>query len=260
MKPQKSGEQAVSFLSLTMWIFPSSPLHQVLSAAQNDPSQQDSQLWYLEPPPCEVALLWTTDAQVPAAHLLLCVFSIRGLSTHQIITVWTGSSLRDTQVDGTWLEPILSREKVSLPSSCSITQSSPTLCEWLYGLQHARLPCPSLPPRVCPNSCPLDWWCHPIISSSVIPFSSCLQSFPALGSFPMSQLFASGGQSIGVSVSASVLPMNIQGWCPLGLTGLISLQSKGLSESFPAPQFENINCVALSLPYGPTLTSVLGKP
>ena len=101
-----------------------------------------------------------------------------------------------------------------------------------HGLQHARPPCPSPTPGVYSNSCPLSWWCHPTISSSVVPFSSCLQSFPASGSFPMSQFFASGGQSIGVSASASVLPMNIQNWFPLGWTGWISLQSKGLSRVF----------------------------
>ena len=94
--------------------------------------------------------------------------------------------------------------------------------------QHTRPPCPSPTPGVHPNSCPLSWWCYPTISSSVVPFSSCLQSFPASGSFPMSQFFASGCQSIGVSASASVLPMSIQNWFPLGWTGLISLQSKGL--------------------------------
>ena len=92
-----------------------------------------------------------------------------------------------------------------------------------HGLQHARLPCPLPSPGVCANSCLLNWWCHPIISSSVVPFSSCVQSFPASRSFPMSQLFASGGQRIRASASASVLPMNIQGWFPLGLNGLISL-------------------------------------
>ena len=102
----------------------------------------------------------------------------------------------------------------------------------LHGLQHARLPCPSPTPRTCSDSCPSSQWCHPTISSSVIPFSSCPQSFPASGSFPMSQLFASGGQSIGTSASASVLPMNIQDWFLLGLTGLISLQSKVLSRFF----------------------------
>ena len=99
----------------------------------------------------------------------------------------------------------------------------------LHELQHTRPPCPSPTPRVYPNPCPSSWWCHPAISSSVIPFSSCPQSLPASGSFPMSQLFASGGQSIGVSASASVLPMNTQDWSPLGWTGWISLQSKGLT-------------------------------
>ena len=101
-----------------------------------------------------------------------------------------------------------------------------------HGLYHSRLPCPSPLPGACSNPCPLSWWCHPTISSSVIPFSSCLQSFPASGSFPMSRLLASDGQSIGASASASVLPMNIQGWFLLGLTGLISSLSKGLSRVF----------------------------
>ena len=101
-----------------------------------------------------------------------------------------------------------------------------------HELQHARLPCPSLSPGVCSNSCPLSQWCYLTISSSVAPFCSWLQSFPALGSFPMSRLFSSSGQSIEASASASVLPMNIQGWFPLGLTGLISFLSKGLSRVF----------------------------
>ena len=101
-----------------------------------------------------------------------------------------------------------------------------------HELQHARPPCPSPTPGACSNSWPSSWWCHPTIASSVIPFSSCLQSFPGPGSFPMSQIFISGGQSIGASPSASVLPMNIQDWFPLGLTSLISLQSKGLSRVF----------------------------
>ena len=100
-----------------------------------------------------------------------------------------------------------------------------------HGLQHTRLSCPSLSPGVCLNSYPLSWWCHPTISSSVTLFSSCPQSFPASWSFLMSWLFASGGQSIGASASPSVLPMNIQGGLPLGLTGWISLLFKGLSRS-----------------------------
>ena len=101
-----------------------------------------------------------------------------------------------------------------------------------HELQHARLPCPSPTPRVYSNSCPSSQWCHPTISSSVVPFSSCLHSFPALRSFPMSQFFTSHGQIIGASASASVLPMNTQDWSPLGWTGWISLQSKGLSRVF----------------------------
>ena len=117
---------------------------------------------------------------------------------------------------------------INFQFSCSVMSDS----LWPHGLQHARLPCPSPTPRVYSNSCPLSWWCHSTISSSIIPFSSCLQSFPASGSFPMSPFFASDGQSIGVSTSASVLPMNIQDWFPLGWTGWISLQSKELSRVF----------------------------
>ena len=110
--------------------------------------------------------------------------------------------------------------------SCSVVSNSLQPC----GLQHARLLCPSSP-GVCSNSCPLSQWCHPTITSSVVPFSSCLHSFPASGSFLMSWLFASSVQNIGVSASASVLLMNIQDWFPLGLTGWISLQSKGTLKS-----------------------------
>ena len=112
--------------------------------------------------------------------------------------------------------------------SCSVVYNS----SWPHGLQHIRPPCPSPTPRAYSNSCPLSRWCHPAISSSVVPFSSRLQSFPASGSFPMNKLFTSDGQSIGVSASASVLPMNIQDRSPLGWTGWISLQSKGLSRVF----------------------------
>ena len=103
---------------------------------------------------------------------------------------------------------------------------------WPHGLQNARLPCPLPTPRAYSNSCPSSWWCHPTISSSVIPFSFCLQSFPASGSFPRSHFFALDGQRTGISASASVLPMNIQDWFPLGWAGWISLQSKGLSRVF----------------------------
>ena len=127
---------------------------------------------------------------------------------------------------------------------------------WPYGLQHARLTCPSQTPRVCSNSCSLSRWGHATISSSVIPFSSCLQSFAASGSFQMNQFFASGGQSIGASASASVLPMNSQDWSPLGWTGCSSLQSKDSQESSPTPQFKSINSSVLSFLYRPILTSI----
>ena len=112
--------------------------------------------------------------------------------------------------------------------SCSVVSDS----LWPHWLQHARLPCPSPSPRACSDSCQLSWWCHPTILSSVVSFSSCPQSFPASGSFLMSRLFISGGQSIGTSALASVLPMNIQDWFPLGLTGWSSLQSKELLRVF----------------------------
>ena len=115
-------------------------------------------------------------------------------------------------------------------SVSSVAQSCLTLPP--HGLQHTRLPCPSPTPRAYSNSCVLSQWCHPNISSSVIPFSSHLQSFPASRSFPMSQFFTSGSQSVGASASTSVLPMNIQDWFPLGLAGWVSLQSKGLSRVF----------------------------
>ena len=117
--------------------------------------------------------------------------------------------------------------------TCSVQFSHSVVSDSLrpQGLQHTRLPCPSPTPRACSNSCPLSWWCHPTISSSIVPFSSCLQSFPASGSFQISQFFSSGGQSIGASASASVLSMNFQDWFPLGSTGLI-LQSTGLSRTF----------------------------
>ena len=111
--------------------------------------------------------------------------------------------------------------------AASSVQSLSCVQLWPHGLQHTRLPCPSPTPGVYSHSCPLSQWCHPTTSSSVVPFSFCLQSFPASGSFPMSQFFVSGGQTIGVSASASVLPMNIQDWFPLGGTGSVSLQSNG---------------------------------
>ena len=126
----------------------------------------------------------------------------------------------------------------------------------LHGLQHSRLPCPSPTPGVCSNSCPLSQCCNRTISSSVVPFSSHLQSFPASGSFQMSHFFTLVGQNIGVSTSESVLPMNIQDWFPLGLSGWISLQSKGLSRVFSNTTVQMHQFFVLSFSYNPTLTSI----
>ena len=125
---------------------------------------------------------------------------------------------------------------------------------WTAALQAS---CPSQSATACSNPCPLSRWCHPTISSSVIPFSSCFQTFPAPGCFPMSRLFTSGGQSIGASPSASVLLMSIQGWFPFGLTRLISFSPRDSQESYPTPQFESISSSELSLLYSPTLTFLL---
>ena len=134
---------------------------------------------------------------------------------------------------------------------------------WTHGLQHTRLPCPSPTPGIYSNSYPSTGWCHPILSPSVIPFSSCLQSFPALRSFPMNQFFASRGQSIGVSALASFLPMNTQDWFPLALTGWISLQSKGFSRVFSNTTVQKhqffgtqLSLVQLSHPYMTTRKTI----
>ena len=125
-------------------------------------------------------------------------------------------------------------------SSVQFSHSVMSNSLWPHESQHARPPCPSPTPRVHPNSCPSSRWCHPAISSSVIPFSSSPQSLPASGSFPVNQLFTWGGQSIGVSASASVLPVNTQDWSPLGWTGWIPLQSKGLARVFSNTTVQNI--------------------
>ena len=127
---------------------------------------------------------------------------------------------------------------------------------WPQEPQQARPPGPSPTPGACSNSCPSSRWCHPTISSSVISPSSCLQSFPASGSFQMSQLFISGGESIGVSPSTSVLPMNTQDWSPLGWTGWISLQSRGLSRDFSNTTVQSINSSVLNFLYSPILRSI----
>ena len=160
-----------------------------------------------------------------------------GMATHSSILAWRipwteepgrlqsmGSQrVRQDWATSTFISHLLS----SIQFSSSVVSNS----LW-HGQQHTRPPCPSPTTGPWSNPCPLSWWCHPTISSSVVPFSSCLQSLPASGSFPVSQFFTSGGQRIGVSASASVLPMDTQDWSPLGWTGWIFLQSKGLSRVF----------------------------
>ena len=152
---------------------------------------------------------------------ILGIFPVQGWNPH-LLNWQAGVFATRTTYRKRWA-------RTKTQTGCSVSKSCQTLC---HSMQHATLPCPWSSPRVCSNSCPLSWWCHPTISSSLISFSSCLRSFPASGSFPVSQLFASGGKSVRASASASVLPMNIQGWFPLGLTGLIFLLSKGLSRVF----------------------------
>ena len=151
-------------------------------------------------------------------------------------------------------QPQEPRTESILLFSCSVVANS----LWPHGLQHTRPPCSSPSPGACSNSCPLSQWCHPAISSSVVPFSSCPQSLPASGSFPMSQLFASGGQSIGVSALASVLPMNIQDWFPLGWTGLIFFLSKGVSRVSSNTIVQSISSSVLNFLYSATLTFIHG--
>ena len=165
----------------------------------------------------------TTESVMPSNHLILCCPLLLLPLIFPNIRVCSNESVRSIRWPMYWSFSI---------SSIKFSPSVVYNCLRPHGLQHARPLCPSPTPRVHPNSCPLSQWCHPTISSSVVPFSSCLQSFPASGSFQMSQLFASSGQSTGVSASTSVLPMNTQDWSPLGWTGWISSQSQGLSRVF----------------------------
>ena len=170
------------------------------------------------------------------------------------------SNLPTCSSDPIFDEPIFPCHTVVL-LACSISSvqfsSSVTSASlWPHESQHARPPCPSPTPGVHPSSCPSSQWCHPAISSFVVPFSCCPQSLPASGSFPMSQLFASGGQSTGVSASASVLPMNTQDWSPLECTTRSLCSPMDSQESSPTPQFKSINSLALSFLHSPTLTSI----
>ena len=156
----------------------------------------------------------------------------------------------------------LNIQKTNIMTSCAIQFQFQFSCSvmsnflWFHELQHARPPCSSPSPGVHQNPCPLSWWCHPTILSSVVSFSSCPQSFTVSGPFQMIQLFASTGQSIGVSASKSVLPKNTQDWSPLGWTGWISLQFKGLSRVFSNTTVQKHHFLAFSFLYSPTLTSI----
>ena len=190
---------------------------------------------------------------IPTKPVLHLVFptSIAEDSNQSIsILSWKESQTSDSPVITTWSG---SARITSHPASAFRPISSVQFSWWVvsdslrpHGPQHARLPCPSPTPGAYSNSCPSNQWFHPTISSSVILFSSHLQSFPASGSFPMNQFFTSGGQSIGVSVSAWVLPVNIQDWFPLGWTGWISLQSKRLSRVFSIASVQKMNSSVLS--------------
>ena len=191
---------------------------------------------------------------------LLSAHCVPGTAMYCLITLPL-LILKATHFTNEKTEVYLSRGLEILGLSFKSTFNSVQLlnCVWLFatdGLQYATPPCPSTTPSIYSNSNPLSWWCHPTISSSVTPFSSCLQSFPASGSFQMSQLFASGGQSIGISASASVLPINIQDWFPSGWTGWISLQSKGLSTDFSNTRVENYQLSDTMLLYSPAVTSI----
>ena len=202
--------------------------------------------------------MWSEDRDSKGSDASTSQGMARVNSSHQKWGERPGSHSSLEVLEGTWpsqhldfglLASRTGREKKLL--SVSDQYSSSVMSDSLqpHGLQHARLPCPSPTPRACSNLCPSSQWCHPIISYSVIPFSSWLQSFLVSGYFPMSQFFASGGQSIGVSASTLVLPTNIQDWFPLGLTGLVSLQSKGLPRVFSntTVQKHQFFCAQLSL-------------
>ena len=170
---------------------------------------------------------WVSDAIQPSHPLSFPSPPALSLFQHQGLFKWVSSSHQVAKV----LEFQLQHIYIYI-SSVQFSHSVVSNSLRTHGLQHTRPPCPSPTPGPYSNSCPLSRWCHPTISSSVVPYSSCFQSFPASGSFPMKQIFSSGGQNIRASASASVLRMNIQDWSPLGWTGWISLQSKGLSSVF----------------------------
>ena len=216
-------------IDLTIWMFVSKVMSLLLNALS----------WFIIAIlPRILLILWLQ----PPYTLILETKTMKSDTFHFFPSIYLEVVGPDVMIFVFWMLSLKSQFSLSsftfkrLFGSSSVQFSSFTVMSdslQPHGLQHTRLPCPSPTPGGYSNSCPLSWWCHPAISSSVVTFS-CLQSVPASGSFPVSHFFAWGGQSIGASASASasVLPMNIQGWFPLGWTGLISLQSKGLSRVF----------------------------
>ena len=200
-------------------------------------AQRPHGMWVLPRPesePVYLALAGGFLTTGPPEKSSLCFWAIRfgrGKSiSDQISKGFVGKGEAAIQSPGCW--SLFGNECQLWVQFSSVSHSIVSDSLRPHGLQHTRPPCPSPTPWIYPNSCSLSRWCNPTISSSVIPFSSCLQSFPASGAFPISQFFTSGGQSIGVSALTSVLPMNTQAWFPLGWTGLISLQSKGFLRVF----------------------------
>ena len=173
------------------------------------------------------------------------------IRSHDLMGIWSSSINPKSSEDCIFQTLLPTFEKTLLLFSCTVMSDSLQP----HGLQQARLPCPSPSPRACSNSCPLSWWCHSTISFSVVPFFFPFQSFPASGSLLMGQLFTSGDQSIGASASTSTLPVNIKDWSPLGWTGLISLQSKGLSRVFSSTTVQKHQFFTTQPSYGPALIS-----
>ena len=213
--------------------------------------------------------LMSMESVMPPSHLILCRPLLLLPPIPPIIRVFSNKSTLHMRWPKCWsfsyhitviiYLPVNTFISVSVALSRQLfSHSVMSRSLRLYGLQHTRLPCPSLSPGVCSNSCPLSQWCHPTISSSVFPFSSHLQSFPASGTFPMSWLFTSDGPSIESLASASVLPINIQSWFPLGLTGspCRPCSPRDSLKSSPTPQCKSISSLVFSLLYGPALTSV----
>ena len=213
--------------------------------------------WVLQPRPSAAkSRTWLSDFTFTFHFYAL----EKEMATHSSLLAWRIPGMGSHRVGHDWSDLVVAvakrKRKSSLVASVQFSRSIVSDSLRPHESWHARPLCLSPTSGVYSNSCPSSRWCHAAISSSVIPFSSCPQSLTASGSFPVSQLFTWGGQSTGVSASASVLPMNTQDWSPLGWTGWISCSPRDSQESSPAPQFKSINFSALSFLHSPTLTSI----